>query len=203
MVIDWDLDPVDASVTVPVGSVVEWQWDESEPLTVTSGERGSTLAGLLFRSARALSGSYRVRFLEPGLYSYHDEEHFWNEAVIFVVGGSDGGRRPRACASCIPPLLPGLTLNCVRLTEEDVSTVPATTSPFLFSTTTTTSTSMPTSTSTTTTSEEATTATPFAGTVVLENIGSRTELSAFLCCSFPCCARPASCFVSNSFWAAF
>lgn len=92
VVIDWDLDPVDASVTVTAGSVVEWQWDENEPLTVTSGERGSTLAGLLFRSARTRGGSYRVRFLEPGLYHYHDEEHFWNEAVVFVVGESNEER---------------------------------------------------------------------------------------------------------------
>lgn len=86
VVVDWDLDPFDASVTVPVNAVVRWVWDTAEAVTVTSGERNTPLAGLLFQSQRTLAGSFAVRFLQPGIYPYHDEAHFWNMATVTVVG---------------------------------------------------------------------------------------------------------------------
>lgn len=42
---------------------MEWRWNNDEQFDVTSGERGSLLAGVLFQSQASLQGSFAVRFL--------------------------------------------------------------------------------------------------------------------------------------------
>ena len=48
---------------VRTGEIVEWRWNNDEQFDVTSGERGSLLAGVLFQSQASLQGSFAVRFL--------------------------------------------------------------------------------------------------------------------------------------------